>query len=151
WAVLACALIAIIPYSGAANPLYQFCLALPDTKPVPALTEMPLTLVARIQPSFHEYRVSRHGETKYPENEACENETGCGRLRRSPLGIGEVLPDDDEQNEDADDVDEAGILEDTYEGIDDPRNDQFQRLRQDEHSGFLPVTQAQRIRAFILP
>ncbi len=92
--------------------------------------------MTRVEPSFHEYRVSRHCETENPENEARKDETGGRRLWRSPIGIGKILTDDAQQIEHADDVDKARILEQTDEGVDDTRNDKLQRLRQNDQSVF---------------
>src|SRR3954470_8676250 len=56
-----------------------------------------------------------------------------------------------QQVEDADDQDEAGVLEEADEGVDQRRDHQAQRLRQDDEAGLLPVVQAERVGRLVLP
>src|SRR5882762_10839167 len=55
-----------------------------------------------------------------------------------------------QQVEQADDDDERGVLEEADDGVDQRRYRDAQRLRQDHGAGPLPVSQAERIRRFIL-
>ncbi len=107
--------------------------------------------MTRVEPSLHEYRVTRHSETENPENETRKDQTRGRCLWRSPVCIGKVLPDNTQKIEHADDIDEAGILEEPDERVHNARNDQFQRLRQNYQTRLLPIAEAQRIRALILP
>ena len=109
-----------------------------------------LSLVAGVEPALHEDRIARHAEAEQPEHEAGKDEAGHRRLRRRPVGVGEALPDDAEQVEDADDADQARVLEQADEGVDDARDDELQRLRQDDQPHLLPVAEAERIGALVL-
>ncbi len=71
----------------------------------------------------------------------------CGEAQ---LVSEKALADDAEQVEHADDGDQAGVLEQADEGVDDARDDQLQRLRQDDQPHLLPVAEAERIGALVL-
>lgn len=106
--------------------------------------------MTRVEPSLHEYRVTRHSETEIQKTKPAKIKPVAG-VCGSPVCIGKVLPDNTQKIEHADDIDEAGILEEPDERVHNARNDQFQRLRQNYQTRLLPIAEAQRIRALILP
>src|SRR3954454_15720721 len=67
-----------------------------------------------------------------------------GRIDDRGLGGGQEI-------EDADDEDQAGILEECDERIHQRRNDVPDRLRQDDQAVLLPVRQAERVGGVVLP
>src|SRR6185437_12811342 len=100
---------------------------------------------------FHIDRIARHAKTEQPENEPREYQPTDRRLRRSPVGVREVLAHDAKQIEHADDSHQARVLEEPDEGVDDAWDYQPQRLRQYHQAHRLPVTEADRRRSLILP
>ena len=73
-------------------------------------------------------RVARHGEAEQPVDERGEDQAGrrCGG--GDPVGIVEAAPDRAQKVGQADDVDEAGVLEEADEGVHDPRDHQIDYL-----------------------
>ena len=88
--------------------------------------------------------IARHGETEDPVDQRQREVAGVAGLGAGPFGIVEARLHDAEQIEDADDRDEARVLEQADEVVDDAGNDDLQRLRHDDQAHHLPVGQANR-------
>src|SRR2546421_3960857 len=97
-----------------------------------------------------ELRIARHAEAEAEVDQAREREAGeqgrWGRPERIRQGAAQLS----EQIEDRHDQHQGGVLEQGDEGVDDPGNDQFERLRQHDQSHHLPIAEAQRHRALEL-
>src|SRR3954454_3045887 len=107
-------------------------------------------LVAGREPALHEQRVARHPETEGPEDQRRHEIAGGGGLRGGPFRIGEAGVDNAEDIENADDRDERRILEQADEAVDDPWDDDLERLRQYDQAHHLPITEAERACRFVL-
>src|SRR5664279_1392955 len=73
------------------------------------------------QPALDELGVARHRETEDPIDEAGKHIAGRRRVGGGPVSIGEIELDDAQEIEQADDEDEAGVLEEGNVAVDDPR------------------------------
>ena len=87
-----------------------------------------------IQPFFHKYGISTHTETKDEKYDCAEQVAGKRLNRGGPLCIRMREVDHSQKIQKANDRHQSGIFEQTDKCVDDSRDDDFQRLRQNDHS-----------------
>ena len=94
----------------------------------------------RIQPRLQAFavRCDRVAEREVDER----NEHQALDVELPPLDVTRGEPNRAEQIEQADDDDEARVLEESDEGIDHRRDHELQRLRQDDEPHLVPVAQS---------
>src|SRR5215211_4348341 len=103
------------------------------------------------QPRFHVPGVTRH-HVAADEIEYCgEGIAGRARHRRRPDRVDARRLDCLEEIEDADHEYQRRVLEQADIGVDDVRDRDLQRLRQDDEAHHLRIAQAHRHGAFVLP
>src|SRR6266516_7626414 len=101
-----------------------------------------------VQLPLQSLAVARHGEAEYEIDDPDHNVDL--QAESLPRRLDDGCLAGRQQIEDADDEDEACILEKPDERIDERRNDEAQRLRQDDKTGLLPVGEAQRVGRLVL-
>src|SRR5690606_1893303 len=94
-------------------------------------------------------RVAGNAETEDPVDRRRKYITLGGHAQPGRVRGGAL--DAVQEIEEADDDDQAGVLEQRDEGVDDAGNHQFERLGQHHQAHHAPVAQAQRLGGLVLP
>ena len=95
-------------------------------------------------------RIARHAVAEDQIEDRGEGIAGGAGHRRRPFRIDARRLDGHQEIEDADDEHQRRVLEQADGGVDDVRDGDLQRLRQDDEPHHLPVAQAHRHRGLIL-
>src|SRR6185312_7530081 len=99
---------------------------------------------------FHRARVARHAVAEHEIEGRAEGVAGRRGHRRRPFRVDARHFDRVQQIENANDGNERGVLEQADIGVDDVRDGDAQRLRQDDVAHHQRIAQADRHRAFEL-
>jgi hypothetical protein len=105
--------------------------------------------MAAVERALEAAAVFGHGEAE-SEIDHCQQDIHLG-AEALPVRVGDGGEAGFQQVEDADDQHQRGVLEEADEGVDQRRDDQFQRLGQHDQKCLLPVRQAKRVGGLALP